>query len=58
MALDPKECWPGSVELKKLEDWSKRPEEGIRDYSGTAIYQTVFTCPQTSAGWPPTFSTR
>lgn len=41
---------PGKVEFKQLDDWSKRPEEGIRDYSGTAIYQTVFNSPQTSSG--------
>jgi predicted GH43/DUF377 family glycosyl hydrolase len=33
---------PATVEFQKLEDWSLRPEEGIRFYSGTAIYRKTF----------------
>lgn len=33
-----------------LEDWSRRPEEGIRHYSGTARYRISFTLPQSSLG--------
>ena len=42
--FDPK--WGGPtkpVTFAKLEDWSKRPEDGIRYYSGTAIYRKVFS---------------
>jgi hypothetical protein len=33
------------VAFGALEDWSKREEEGIRYYSGTAIYQKTFDLP-------------
>jgi hypothetical protein len=50
VTFDPKSGGPGSVEFKGLDDWSKRPEEGIRNYSGTAVYQTVFKSPKITAG--------
>ena len=46
VAFDPKWGGPESVTFDKLEDWSKRPEAGIRYYSGTAVYRTTFH-------WPP-----
>jgi len=33
---------PESVTFAELTDWSKRPEPGIRYYSGTAVYKTGF----------------
>lgn len=35
----------GDIEFPLLTDWSKHPIEGIRYYSGTAIYRTEFTTP-------------
>ena len=40
--FDPKWGGPASVKFDKLDDWTKRPEPGIRYYSGTATYQKTF----------------
>ncbi len=37
---------PANILFDKLEDWSGRPEEGIRHYSGTATYRTTFQVPR------------
>ena len=40
--FDPAAGGPGEVTFPKLEDWAQRPEDGIRYYSGTAVYRTTF----------------
>ena len=47
--FDPKAGGPGEVTFSTLEDWSKRPEEDIKYYSGTAIYKTTVTATPTLA---------
>lgn len=42
VAFDPKWGGPASVHFDRLWDWAQRPEEGIRFYSGKAIYRIVF----------------
>jgi hypothetical protein len=37
---------PGEVGFDSLEDWSQRPEEGIRYYAGTAVYRKTFDLPK------------
>jgi hypothetical protein len=50
VAFDPKWGGPGHVTFAALDDWSKRAEDGIRFYSGTATYQKVFTLPSPLTG--------
>jgi len=50
VSFDPKWGGPQSVVFAELDDWSKRPEDSIRYYSGTAIYRNDFTLPAATAG--------
>ncbi len=49
VSFDPKWGGPERVVFAHLEDWSKRPEPGIRHYSGKAVYRTTFDCPADAA---------
>jgi hypothetical protein len=44
VSFDSKWGGPERVVFSRLEDWSKRPEPGIRYYSGKATYRTTFDC--------------
>jgi len=50
--FDPK--WGGPAEpvvFDRLTDWTKRPEEGVKYYSGTAVYRTSLDVDEDA--WPP-----
>ena len=50
VSFDPKWGGPDNVTFETLEDWSKRQEDGIRFYSGTAIYRKTFDAPSLPGG--------
>ncbi len=45
IAFDPAWGGPASIRFESLIDWTKHSDEGIRNYSGTAVYQTSFSKP-------------
>jgi len=40
----------GLMEFEKLEDWNKRPEPAVHDFSGAAMYRKIFNFPVISDG--------
>ncbi len=42
VSFDPTWGGPDKIAFEKLQDWSQRPEEGIRHYSGKAVYHKRF----------------
>jgi hypothetical protein len=50
VAFDPKWGGPEKIVFGSLDDWSRRPEDGIKYYSGTATYTKTFDVPPAAAG--------
>ena len=46
VSFDPKWGGPDKIILENLDDWSLRPETGIKYYSGTAVYRKTFDLPK------------
>jgi (4-O-methyl)-D-glucuronate---lignin esterase len=45
VAFNPAWGGPQKIQFSDLEDWSRRPEEGIKFYSGSAVYRKTFDLP-------------
>ena len=53
VSFDPKLGGPKDpVQFTKLEDWTMRPEDGIKHYSGMAVYRKTFDAPHIPADKP------
>jgi len=48
--FDPRWGGPERIVFETLDDWTQRPEAGIRHYSGTATYRTKFVMPRRQDG--------
>ena len=49
VSFDPEWGGPAEVVFERLEDWTTRPEPGIRYYSGPAVYRRAFDLPTQKA---------
>jgi hypothetical protein len=52
--FDPDLGGPGKIMFETLDDWTRRPEDGIRYYSGPATYRIVFDLPANADVSEPT----
>ncbi|HRO46079.1 glycosyl hydrolase [Agriterribacter sp.] len=50
VSFDPKWGGPEKIIFDQLEDWTTRPEEGIKYYSGIAVYSQRFDLLETGTG--------
>ena len=48
--FDPKWGGPASAQFDTLDDWTTRPEQGIKYYSGTALYRKTVSLPAMRPG--------
>jgi hypothetical protein len=48
--FDPKWGGPASAQFDTLDDWTVRPEQGIKYYSGTAVYKKTVSLPSLKPG--------
>jgi hypothetical protein len=49
VSFDPRWGGPGTVMFTELQDWIGRAEEGIKYFSGTAVYRKTFDAPHSAA---------
>ena len=52
VAFDPRWGGPGSAEFPELISWTRRPEDGIKYYSGKATYRRTFDLEPAAAARP------
>jgi hypothetical protein len=50
VAFDPRWGGPKKITFSQLDDWTQRPEPGIKYYSGIATYQQRFDLPSSAIG--------